>query len=172
MTEEEHGAEDWLGEEIEDTVKDCLGIWGNDVGPFAESPCNWVEEPEEDSECTAVKICRLGSGAEAPSVLATDDDNVVGDEEQGGSSEYPISPLVARRDESAHKTCDDHNLVDQDGVQNGWQGKTSSQHQIREEKWCGHKPIDVSYVEDLTSHSGNDWVGADELYIDDSVTQV
>lgn len=47
VTEKEHGTEDWLGQNVEDTVEDGLAIWGDDISTLGQSPCNWVEEPKE-----------------------------------------------------------------------------------------------------------------------------
>ena len=42
MTPEQKGPKDWLGEEIQDTVKDGLGIRRDDVATLADAPRNRI----------------------------------------------------------------------------------------------------------------------------------
>jgi len=56
VADEEEGAEDWLGQDIENTIKDSLRVWRDDVSTLTESPCNGVQEPEEDGPGTAKSI--------------------------------------------------------------------------------------------------------------------
>jgi hypothetical protein len=42
--------EDWLGEDIEDTVEDHLRVGGDDVTTIGETPGDGVEEPEETED--------------------------------------------------------------------------------------------------------------------------
>lgn len=40
----------WLGNDIEKSIEDCLGIGGDDIASLAKSPSNWVGEPNEESQ--------------------------------------------------------------------------------------------------------------------------
>ena len=50
VTPEEESSKDRLGQDIEDTVEYCLGVWCDDVSTLAEAPCDRVEEPKEDGK--------------------------------------------------------------------------------------------------------------------------
>ena len=48
--------------------------------------------------------------------------------------------LVARRDQGAYETSDDHDLIDQEGIENRGPWKTSSQENVHEQQRCGDDP--------------------------------
>ena len=56
VAEEEDGAEDWLGKDVEDTVEDSFRVWRNDIATLAETPSDRIHEPEEDGPETAGEI--------------------------------------------------------------------------------------------------------------------
>lgn len=45
MTPEQKSAKDGLGEEVQNTVEDSLGIWCDDVAALADAPCDRVQQP-------------------------------------------------------------------------------------------------------------------------------
>lgn len=59
--------------------------------------------------------------------LSSDPGNIPGDEEQSDGGKDEVTPLVGRSNESANKTCNNHDLIHEDGVQNGRPWETSSQ---------------------------------------------
>lgn len=59
-----HG-EDWLGEDVKDTVEDHLGVGGDDISTVGETPGDGVEKPEERED--------KGGGGECFLVGGTDD---------------------------------------------------------------------------------------------------
>lgn len=47
VAEDEEGTENWLGEQVEDTVEDGLRVGGNNVTTLANTPGDRVESPEK-----------------------------------------------------------------------------------------------------------------------------
>ena len=45
LTEKE-STEYWLGQHIQDSVEDCLGIGGDDIATLGKTPSDWVQEPK------------------------------------------------------------------------------------------------------------------------------
>lgn len=97
--------------------------------------------------------------------------------------------LVARSDQGANKTGDDHDLIDQDGVEDRGPWQTSSQEDVHEQQGRGDDPcivlalfnipimsqclpVNVANVEDLTKGAGNLGIGTDELRANASLSQV
>jgi hypothetical protein len=178
-TEGEHGTEDWLGEDVENTVEDGLRVWRDDVATLAKAPGDWVDEPEEDSLGTAEEEDLANLRADGKGMLVRNLGNVVCNEEKGENCEDEATPLVSACNESTNKTSDNCDLVNEDSPEDGGPWETGSQEQIHEKKlhrlaaaearrrmftyWCGNEPIDVSDVEDLTVESCDDWIAASEL---------
>lgn len=113
---EEESTEDWLGENVEDTVEHSLRIGGDDVSTLRQSPGDRVEEPEEHGPYTANEIGPRDITAKRRSVLAGSPGDGPCDKQDRYHSENEVSPLVRRGNQSTNQTSDDHNLVDQDGV--------------------------------------------------------
>ena len=53
MSPQEESTKDWLGEDVENTVEDSLGVRGDDVGSLTDAPGNGVEEPQANGPATA-----------------------------------------------------------------------------------------------------------------------
>lgn len=104
---------------------------------------------------------------------ASFEDEHVEDVEEGDTAENEVWPLVAGGDESTNETSDDHDLVNEDGVENGGPWHAGGQEQVHEEKGSSDDPVNVSDVEDLTVGTGNLLIiGTRELNGDGSETQV
>lgn len=73
-------------------------------------------------------------------MLAGDPDDVPDDKEEGNHAERPVPPLVAGDDQSTNETSDDHDLVNNNGPEDGRPGQTGGQEQIHQEQWCGDDP--------------------------------
>lgn len=56
MTPEKEGAEHGLRQDIEDAVKNCFGVGGDDVSTFGKTPGDRVQEPEENGPGASDKI--------------------------------------------------------------------------------------------------------------------
>lgn len=94
VSEEEESTKDWLGQDIEDTIKDSLGIRSNDVSALGQSPGNWVDEPEEDGPDSADEENSLDVGTNGGCMLQADNANVIGNEEESDHGEGEIAPFV------------------------------------------------------------------------------
>jgi hypothetical protein len=127
--EEVEDGVDGLGEEIEDTVEDHLGIRRDDVGTVGETPSDGVEEPEEGEES--------GRAGEGSSVACAEDAGGLSggtskqppDVEEGGASKGVETPLVGRLDEGSDETGDDHDQVEEDEGDDVRQGETRSENE-------------------------------------------
>jgi hypothetical protein len=134
VTENKHGTKDWLGENVQDTIEDSLGVWGNKVATLGHSPGNWVDEPKEDGPDTAHEEGLRDVRAENIGVLASDNNNVVCNTEESDGSKDEVTPLVGRGNEGANKASHNHNLIEENGVENSWPWQASSEKEIQEKK--------------------------------------
>jgi len=107
-------------------------------------------------------------------VWASDEEELVDDEEECKHSKGKVTPLVGSLDESTDETGNNHDLIGEDSDQDGWSWDTSSEEEIEKEEWCGDEPINVSDVEDLTSTGSKDLsaVWSDEFGLDRNLTKV
>ena len=103
----------------------------------------------------------------------TNKDKRVEDVEEGEHAEGPVAPLVGRLGEGANETSDDHDLIGQNGDENGGSRDASGQEEVEQEKRGGDKPVEIAYVEDLASTSSGDvdTVGAGELDLNRDLTE-
>jgi len=128
---DEESTEDRLGQEIQDTVEDSLRVRGNDVSTLRKSPGDWVDEPEEDGPGSADEVGAVNFATDGSGVSAADEDDVVGNEEESGTAEGEVSPLVAGGDEGTNETGDDHDFVQEDSVEDGGPWETSSEKNVQ-----------------------------------------
>lgn len=160
---EEESTEAGLGEEVEDTVEDGLAVRGNNVTALAQTPGNWVEDPEESSQASAHEegpfdISAKGLGVET-SLPGEHVDNV----EESNAAKDEVWPLVDALDKSTHQTSDNHNFVDKNNPEDGRPWHTSSEQQVHEQQRRGDEPVNVSSIEDGAVSATNDWVIAVEF---------
>lgn len=127
VTEEEESTEDWLGKSIKNTVEDGLAVWGDDVASLGHTPCNWVDEPEEHGPDTAEDEGLADLWRDALSVEAGNPDDVPANSEESNHGEDEVSPLVGRSDESTNETGDNHDLIEENGVEDSWPWKTGGE---------------------------------------------
>ena len=133
VSEQQDGAEDRLGEDVEDTIKDGLAVRGDDVSALSQTPGDGVQEPQEDGEDTAAEERPADLRAESGSVSAGDEDQDIHDVEEGEASKDEVSPLVAGVGEGSNEAGDDHHFVDQDSDHDRWPWHASGQEQIGEQ---------------------------------------
>jgi len=171
VTEDEHGAEDGLREQVQDSVKDSLTVAADDVAALAETPGDWVQEPEEGGERTAHEEGSSNVAAESRSVATGLPDELVDDVEESEAGKDEVSPLVRRLDECTNKTSDDHDLVDKNHEEDGWPWHAGGEEQVEKQERSGDEPVDVTDVEDLAVDASND-TAANEFDIDWSPSEV
>ena len=95
MTPEEESTEHGLRHDVQDTVEDGLGIWRDEISALANSPCDWVQEPEEDGPYTADEVGLVNVGTNGHGVLARRPGYGVGNPEECDAAEYEVAPLYA-----------------------------------------------------------------------------
>lgn len=157
---DEESTEDRLGEQVEDTVENGLGVRSDDVATLADTPGDRVQNPEECSQATAHEEGAADVLAQGVGVLAGLEGEDPDDEQKSDAAEGEVSPLVARTDESANETRDDHDLVNEDNVQDGRPRHASGEEQVQEQERSGDEPVNVAHVEDLTVETANHRVAA------------
>lgn len=169
---EEESTEDGLGEEVEDTVEDSLAIGGNDVTALAQSPGNWVEDPEESSHASADEEGPLDVTAKGLGVDASLPGELVDNVEESSTAKGKVWPLVDTLDESTNQTSDNHDFVDKDNPEDGRPWHTGSEQQVHEQQWRSDEPVNVSSIEDGAVGTTNNWVVAVELDTNGGETEV
>lgn len=120
MAPEEESAEDGLGHEVDDTVEDSFGVRGNDIATLRQAPGDGIQEPDEDGPDADDGVDLQNIGTENASVATTLEHNSPGDKEEGYGAECEVSPLVGALDQGTNKTSYNHNLVDENGVEDSW----------------------------------------------------
>lgn len=93
VTKEEKGTEHWLGEKIQDTVKDGLAVRCDHVATFCKAPGDGVEEPQENCEDTAGHVGTTDIGTESVGVATAKEDQNVHDVQERKHAEGKESPL-------------------------------------------------------------------------------
>jgi hypothetical protein len=83
---DEEGAEDGLGDEVEDTVEDGFRVGRDDVATLAETPGDGVQDPEEGCQGATVGEALADFGAVAGGVAASFPDELVEDVEEGNAA--------------------------------------------------------------------------------------
>lgn len=172
VSPDEKSTKDWLGEEVEDSVEDTLRVDGDDVSTLADTPCDWVQGPEESGERSTDHEGLTSIGADTVGVLACLPDENVKDVDERSATKGEVSPLVAGRDKGTNKTGNNHDLVDENHEESGWPWHASGEEEIHKKERSGDDPIDVSDVVDLTVDSANLGVVAQELDVDWGPSQV
>lgn len=172
MSEEQKESESRFGEDVEDTVEDGLRVGVNDVATLGQTPGNGVEEPEEDGEDTTLEEGRLDGSTQSIGVAATVDNKLVDDKEEGEHAKDPVTPLVRSLGESTNETSHNHDLIGQNGNENGGPWDAGGEEKIREQQWCSDEPVNVPNVEDLTSASAAHNTAANELSLDGHLAQI
>ena len=93
MSPKEESTEDRLRKDIQNTIEHSLRIWRDDVSTLRKSPCDWVQEPEEDSPDTADEVSLADVGADGRSVFARGPGYCPGDPQEGDAAEGVVAPL-------------------------------------------------------------------------------
>lgn len=127
VADDEHQAEEGFGAGVQDAVEDGLRVGVEDIAAFAETPGDGVEEPDEQGQDATAEEDLVDVAAESLGVLATRYGERVDDPQEGGAAERVVAPLIPRPYQSADQAGDDHDFVEEDGVQDGWPRHASSQ---------------------------------------------
>jgi hypothetical protein len=172
VTPDEQSTKSGLGKNIENTIEDSLAVGADDIAALGQTPGDGVQEPKSDGPDTTEDVGLVNVCAESLGVCATLDNDAVRNKEERNGTEGKETPLVGRLDESTDKTGDDHDLVDEDDVENGRAGQTAGEEQVGQKKRCGDEPVDVADIEDLAHQAADLGVGADKFNLDGSPSQV
>lgn len=145
--------ENWLGENIENSVGDDLTIDGEDAGSITKTPDNWVESPEDEGESTdggkelGGLVVLVGS-----STASTKSDNP-NNGDVCNTGHGVVSPLLTLgATEGGEETSENHDKIGNNGDSDVGTVQASEEGKIEEEKWCGDGPVDVTTPEDLAEN--------------------
>lgn len=141
--------EDWLGDQIEDTVGDHLRVWRDDVATVGNTPDDGVDEPDNREEDGGRGEGSLVSWAKGGGRSSSWADENPPDVEQSGATKGEETPFVGRLDEGTDKTGDNHDKVEEDEGDNVREWETGGENKGEEQSWGGDDPVDVSSVPDL-----------------------
>jgi len=140
MAPEEESAKDGLGEDVENAVEDSFGVRRDDVPAFAHAPGDRVQEPETDSPKTANSVNPVDIGTEITSLPTSIEEDGPSDEDEGNNTEDEVTPFIGAFDQGANQSSDNHDLIDQDSIQNGWPRKPGGQQNVEEQQWPCEEP--------------------------------
>ncbi|KXT18924.1 hypothetical protein AC579_3587 [Pseudocercospora musae] len=168
--EEQPGTEDWLGQDVEDSVGNDLLVNVHVAAAISNAPdaressvsssmsgvtldrsLHWVDSPDDQSEATdgseeVADLAPLGASRCASVNQQLPDDNEV-----GGASNGVPAPLLwsALRAESSKETGQDHDDIGKDGDEDGATVQAGEKSQVEEKEWSGESPVDVAGPVDL-----------------------
>merc|ERR1712093_685548 len=152
------------------TACDDLGINAPLAGTISNTPDNWVQGPEDESEATNRSkqlsgAVRLGSDS-----TTTWDNKPVDDDEVGDASNSIVSPLLAiGASESCEETKEDHDEISDDGDGDVGAVHACEESKVEDEKRSGECPVDVAGPEDLTEDVLHGVGGVLVGFLDDDV---
>lgn len=165
MPPKEKSTEDRLGHEVEHAIENGFGIRGDDIAAFGETPGNGVQEPEEDGPDTTDGVGAGDVIAKYCCVLASGHCDGPCDPQEGNRAEGKVAPLsivgvrcrpsrwvdsvlctylITRLNQGANQTGDDHDLIDQYGIEDGRPRHAGGQEQIQKQQWGSDGPTSVS----------------------------
>lgn len=174
VAEEKQNTKNGLGENIQDTVKDGFGVGVDDITALRQAPGNRVQEPQEEGQHATLHKRALDRPSKGIGVTAAIDGKLVGNKEEGGSAEGEVPPFVGRLRQGANQSADNHDLVRENGDQDGGPGKPGGQEKVCEKQWRRYKPVDVPNVEHLsrpgTSNGRAAW--PDEFGLDRGLSKI
>lgn len=167
VAEDEQEAKDGLGEDIQDTVEDGLGVGVDDIAALGQAPGDRVQEPQEEGQHATLHERALDGSPKGIRMTATINGKLVGDEEEGGRAEGEVSPLVGSLGQGADQAADDHDLVGEDGDQDGGPGESRREEEVRQKQRRRDEPVDVPDVEHLSGAGCSDGGAAWALELGD-----
>lgn len=156
MAPEQEASEADLGQDIQDTVEDGLGVGVDDVAALAEAPGDGVQEPQQQQPDAARPERLLGVAPQHVGVAPRVDEQLVRDEEERRHPERPEAPLEPRLRERADEPAHDHEHVREQRDQDRGRGHARREQQLEQEQGRGDGPVDVPRVEHLACPGGAD----------------
>lgn len=94
MAPEKKEREDGLGQNVQNAIKDGLGIRGDDISTLTQTPGDRVEEPQADGPDAAYGVSSVHVGAQRFGVATAQKDDAIDDVEEGGTTKGKKAPLV------------------------------------------------------------------------------
>jgi len=150
--EEQPGTEDWLGEDVEDSVGDDLAVNVGNAGAISDTPDDWVDGPDDEGETTDGSEEVADLAALVHGSTTTVDDKDVDEGKEGNAGHGVPAPLLRSTlaAESGEKTGKDHDDVGNDDEESVSSRETGKKAEIEEEERSGQGPVNVTGPVDLT----------------------
>jgi len=150
--EEEPSTEDWLGEDVKDSIGNDLSVNIDVTGAISDTPNNWVNGPDDKSETTnggeeISNLSALAKGSTATLESENPDDDKVGDACNGVPSPLLRGTLAT---EGGKETSQDHDNVGDEGNENVTSRDAGKKGEIEKKKRSGQTPVDISCPVNLT----------------------
>lgn len=151
MGEQEPETEDWFREDVQDGVSDDFLVDIDHMATFGETPNNWVDRPQDESEASNRCVEGLRLAVLVGNSSAAIESQLVDNDQVGNTCPHiPTPGLAVLATEGSEQASQDHNHIGNDGDQDVSTTETSEKGQIQQEKWCSNSPINVSCPVDLS----------------------
>lgn len=167
MGDEEPCTEDWLGEDVKDSVGNDLLINRGDAGTVSNTPdatmmsveigkkagqfnSHWVSSPEEESVSRdgSEELANVAALGESRGTAV--DDQVPNNNQVGNASNCVPAPLLSVGCAVGSKeTSDDHNQVSDNCHEHDTAVHASEEHEVEKKKRSSDSPVNVTSPVDL-----------------------
>lgn len=151
VSEQEPETKDWLGQDVKNGIGDDLSINTPLACSISNTPNDWVESPENESEAT--------NGSEETSSLVvlggnsttTWNGKLVDDDEEGSARHGIVAPLLSiSGSESSEETEKNHEDIGDNGDEDVGSVQPCKECKVEKKEWCGDCPVSITCPEDLS----------------------
>lgn len=161
MAPEQKSTEDRLSEEVKDAVKDSFRIRSDNVAALADTPCDGIQKPQKDGQNPRYEVHFGNIGPERSCMFARSPCQGPCDDKESTAAKDEVAPLqrfrlqyrqlglqvsylVGGSYKGTNQSGDDHDLVNDKRVENGWPWQTRCKQQIQEQEWGCNDPRNVN----------------------------
>jgi len=143
--------ENWLREDVKDSISNNLLVDAEDAGSIGNTPNNWVGSPDENrvkgnSSKEFANFVSLGLGCET-----SVDNELIDNNKEGNASHGVPAPLVSPGTTvGSEQTSQDHDEISNNCNEDVCSVQSSKKRQVEKEERGGQAPVDVTGPIDLT----------------------
>lgn len=151
VSAEQPGTEDWLGQDVENSVGNDLSVNRPETSSITNSPDNWVQGPDDQGESSNSGEGLCGLAISGGNSTTTWNGQLVDDDQEGEARECVVSPLLSVvASKGSKETKGNHEDISNDGNNNVGTVQSSKESEIQKKEWGGDSPISITSPEDLT----------------------
>jgi len=148
---EQPGTEDWLGQDIENSVGNDLGINRPETSSITNGPDDWVQGPDDQGETSNGSEGLCGLAILGSDSSATWNGQLVDDDQESKAGEGVVTPLLSViASESSKEAESNHEDISDDGNNNVGTVQSSEEGKIQKKEWGSDSPVGITSPEDLT----------------------